>query len=971
MDNSGGIVPGAAISLKGAGVQQAVQTQADGSFTFANLPAGEYEISATYPGFTVAEVKVAVEPGATREVALQLNVTTAKQEVTVQADAGPEVSLEPDNNSTALVLKDKDLDALPDDPEDLQDALEALAGPGAGPNGGSIYIDGFSGGELPPKEMIREIRINQNPFSAEYDKLGFGRIEILTKPGADKLRGSFFFNDSDALFNSRNPFSSNKPDYSSRMYGGNIGGPLGKRASYFLNFNQRRVNDNAVVYAPNFIDPVTLATVPVQQSIVTPFVRTSISPRFDFQLSQNHTLTARFEENLTRRDNQGIGGYSLPAPYASLGYNSKSGEQNAMITETAVLSPRMINETRFQYERNRSDSFGGVGLPEINVAGAFTAGGNQTGRAYTLGHHYELQNNTSFSKGAHTIRWGIRLRRNDTANNSPAGYGGTFSFLGGLGPELDASNQPVPGSDGQPVMTRLLAVEQYRRTLLFQSLGYAPDQIRALGGGASRFTINAGNPYASIAQFDAAPWFQDDWRVRPNLTLSLGARYEIQTNVSDHKDFAPRIGFAWAPGTASHGRQKTVVRGGFGLFYDRVNSQLILNTRRLNGVNQLSYVVNNPDFYPNVPSLSTLTPAQNSVQTIANDYRAPYSMQAAIGVERQLPRNTTAAITYTFTRANHLGQTVPINAPLPGTYPLGQPDLGVRPLGDAGNIFQYESGGVMKQHMLMTNFNTRFSPRVSLFGNYTLNFAHDLPGQPSNPYNFAQDWGRSQLDRRHRFQLAGSVTGPLALQFSPFVIAQSGGPYDVLVGTDIYGTTWTNARAAFAPASTADTVCRTGIGCFESPVVGGAVVPRNYLNSAATISLNLRLSRSFTFGPPRGSRAQGGDMMGMGGGPGGFGGGPHGGGGPRGGGGRGMQMGGGGFGGGEGSAERRFGLTFSMMVTNVLNHFNPGGFQGNIYSPQFGMPTTANTGFGGGPGGGGGGNPANNRRVEFQTRFTF
>ena len=124
------------------------------------------------------------------------------------------MSVDPDSNVSALVIKGDDLASLPDDPDDLSDALQALAGPGAGPNGGSIYIDGFTGGQLPPKESIREIRINQNPFSAEFDRLGFGRIEILTKPGADKMRGSVGFNDSESTFNSRNPFTTNKPDFS-------------------------------------------------------------------------------------------------------------------------------------------------------------------------------------------------------------------------------------------------------------------------------------------------------------------------------------------------------------------------------------------------------------------------------------------------------------------------------------------------------------------------------------------------------------------------------------------------------------------------------------------------------------------------------------------------------------------------------------------------------------------------------------
>jgi hypothetical protein len=124
-----------------------------------------------------------------------------------------------------------------------------LAGPAAGPNGSQIFIDGFSGGAIPPKESIREIRINQNPFSAEYDKLGMGRIEILTKPGTDHFRGTLFLNDGNGVFNARNPYATNKPGYSNTMFGGNLSGPLGKRGSFFLNADQRYIDNNAIIHA--------------------------------------------------------------------------------------------------------------------------------------------------------------------------------------------------------------------------------------------------------------------------------------------------------------------------------------------------------------------------------------------------------------------------------------------------------------------------------------------------------------------------------------------------------------------------------------------------------------------------------------------------------------------------------------------------------------------------------------------------
>jgi len=852
-DDSGAVIPAAVVSVTGNNLTRSVQTQADGSYTIPGLPPGAYTVHASFPGFSTVDKEVTVSNGSV-EAPLQLRVTAERQEVTVSGEATGRVSVEPENNATALVLREEDMAALPDDPDDLADALQALAGPGAGPSGGSIYIDGFSGGQLPPKESIREIRINQNPFSAEYDRLGFGRIEILTRPGFDRFRGTLGINDSEAALNSRNPFSTNKPAFSSRMIMGNIGGPINKRSSFFLDFNRRQVRDNALVNAV-YLDPTTLAQQNIQTSIVTPLTRTSIAPRVDYQLSTNHTLVARFDYRWSNRENSGIGGYRLPAPYANMGYNSSGTDQNLSLTETAVVNTRVINETRFQFSRGRDESLGNL-LPQINVAGAFSTGGNNMGTQFNLDRHYELQNNTTFALGSHTVRFGVRARRNSLMEQSPQGFGGAFSFDGLVAPVLDANNQPVPGQTEQ-----ILGIEQYRRTLLFQGLGFMSDQIRALGGMPSQFSISAGNPYGSIVRWDAAPWILDYWRIRQNVTLSLGLRYETQTLLSDHGDIAPRIGFAWAPG-AGQNSHRTVVRGGVGLFYDRLSPATFLRLRQLNGSYQLNYVVTNPNFFPDIPPVSTLSLAQNSIYSADPNLRTQYMLQSAIGIERQLPGNTTAAITFTDTRSLHGLQTVPVNAPLPGTFVPGDPNSGVRPFGNAGNLFNYESGGRMTQKMLMLNFNTRFRRDLSLQGNYTYNLANDLPGTPTDPYNFNADWGRSSFERRHRLVLVGSLVAPFGLRLSPFVTIQSGAPYDVTLGRDLYGTTLRNVRPTFAAGPGPDVVCPASFGCFDTqPDLTGELVPRNYLTSAGLVSVNLRIGRTFGFGPARGRGAgSGGDI---------------------------------------------------------------------------------------------------------------
>ncbi len=522
-----------------------------------------------------------------------------------------------------------------------------------------------------------------------------------------------------------------------------------------------------------------------------------------------------------------------------------------------------------------------------------------------------------------------------------------------------------------------------------------------MGAGPSKFLIQAGDPYVSMVRRDVAPFVQDDWKVRPNFTLSLGLRYENQNLISDNKDVAPRIGFAWAPGSAKKGPQKTVIRGGTGIFYDRVTSAAFESAYLNNGIRQLDYTVDNPLFYPNIPSLSSLSLGNNTTYLVDPKFRTDYSMQSAIGVERQLPHSTTVALTYTFNRSNHLQQTVPINTPIPGTYnPLGGVTAtnGIYPYGfGAGRMIEYESGGFLKQDIVMFNFNTRFSRKVSLQGSYQYAHANDLPGTPTNPYNFLQDYGTSNLNRRSNLTVIGTVQLPAKITIAPTIIVHSGSPYDVTVGTDIYGDNG-SARGLFAPSGAAcsaqNGIYCTPVGNFTTnyPTLTGSgipanLVPRNYLTMPEIVSVNMRIYRVFGFGPkkvgaagamPSGGGPDGGGMGGPGGGGpggGGFGGGPGGGGGGRGGGG-GMSMGprGGGRGGGGGSSDRRFSLTASATFTNALNHFNPAGYDGVLTSTQFGQATSVNTGFGGGPGGGGmggGAGTANNRRIDFSLRLSF
>jgi len=181
----------------------------------------------------------------------------------------------------------------------------------------------------------------------------------------------------------------------------------------------------------------------------------------------------------------------------------------------------------------------------------------------------------------HALKFGGRLRGVNITDINPNNFGGTYTFTGALVPTLDANNQPVLDANGNPILVPITSIQRYQRTLILQNAGLNFAQIRALGGGATQFTLSAGDPLISASQADLALFVADTWKMRPNLTLDLGLRYEVQNNISGHGNFAPRVAVAWAPQRL---HQRLVLRGGFGIFYDRFALATIINALRYNGV---------------------------------------------------------------------------------------------------------------------------------------------------------------------------------------------------------------------------------------------------------------------------------------------------------------------------------------------------------------------------------------------------
>src|SRR3989441_13023001 len=429
-DPSGAAVAKTAVRLITAtGASLDTTSNEEGFYEFTGLAPGGYTLKAAAKGFTLfTKENVQILAGQVRQLNISLTIEVEKQKVEV-TDSPTKVDVDPSNNAGMVVMKGKDLEALSDDPDELKSELEALAGPSAGPNGGQIYIDGFTAGTLPPQASIREIRINQNPFSSEYDKLGYGRVEIFTKPGTDLFHGQLFLTGSTSAFNSRNPFEvippgTQPPDYYSTQFSANLGGPLvSKRALFFFNIERRDLNELSVVSA-QVVDPTTLAVTPFSDAVPNPRTRTNLSPRLDYQVSTNNTLTARYQYERQNETGNGIGQFNLQ----SLGFNELNTEHQLQISDTQIVNAKVINETRFQFIRETSDQTPQSTAPLVSVQGGFNGGGNGAGIYNDTLTRYELQNYTSMSHGKHFLKFGVRLRASRDVNESMSNFNGSFSF---------------------------------------------------------------------------------------------------------------------------------------------------------------------------------------------------------------------------------------------------------------------------------------------------------------------------------------------------------------------------------------------------------------------------------------------------------------------------------------------------------------------------------------------------------------
>jgi hypothetical protein len=817
-ETNAALVTATAVLVDEAGIERRATADNRGVVTFAGLPPGAYQLTVESGGFRSYTATLSIRRGANQATA-RLSVAI-KEEIIVSEEGADQRR----DNGFTTTLTQEEIDALSDDPDEMAEQLMQMAGAGA-----QIFVDGFRGGRLPPKDQIQQIRFHANSFSAEYHEAGMVRIEVITKPGMGGWRGQFNFGFRDESLNARNAFATERGPEQQKRFMVSFQGPLAKgRTSLSI------AADGLDAYESRTIVAFT-PTGSVNEQVRRPTDGMNATVRVEHALGPNSSIRAEYQRRSESRRNLGVGDFDLPAR----AYETESGTDTVRIRNTRVLGKKAFSELRFEFSESESTDLPSSIAPTIRVNESFVDGG--AGRSGTRrARELELAQNFDFTIGKHALRTGVLFEAGWWDSDQRTNGNGTYTFT-----SLDAYSAGLP----------------------------------------STYARRFGDPLVAYSMYQAGWYLQDDFRLRKNLSVSLGLRQEVQTEVDDSWNLAPRAAFTWTVGKAN-------VRGGWGIFYDWYASNVYEQTVRVDGTHQIDEYIIDPGFPVGTGSGTLLPP---SIIRSADHLAQPLIQQASIGIDRPLNEWMGVRADYMWTRGTSTLRSVNVNAP---------DAVGVRPDADVGNISEIQSSGLRRQDRITVGFNMRV-PNQRIFGNVmyqwanSRNHADSAVSLPSNSLDPDADWGPSAQDIRHRIFILANV--PLGLGMRAGLNAQGASalPYNITTGLDDNGDTVFNDRPA-------------GVG-------------RNSARGASQWNVNLRVSRSFNLGgvAPEGQGpvpigGSGGAQRGPGGGEGG---------GPQ------MMI--------MQGSNARYRLDVYVQALNLLNHTNMNAFVGNMLSPAFGEATSA------------------------------
>ncbi len=738
-DQTGGVLVGARVELltSSDSPSQAALTDATGAFRFDRVIPGAYSVRATLDGFRATTVRVTVGTSSPRPLRITMPLASVQQEITV-SNLAEQVNTRAANNLDAVTIDQDMLGQLPILDQNYIGTLSRFLDAGAlGTGGPTIVVNGMEVSTLNvTASAVQQIRINQDPYGAEYSRPGRGRIEILTKPGSQRYEGEFNLMARAGRFNARNAFADRRSTEQRQIFEGTLSGPAGHggKTSFLLSAEVDAQDRQATI----------LATTPggrVVDAVTQPNRNLDFSGSIVHQHSKSNTFSIRPAYGYESIRNDGIGGTTL----ASAATLFKHREEQVTYMQQTILTPTLLNQFQLLVGDEREPTSSVSPAQKIVVNGAFTGGGAQMNLVRTE-RHFQLNESVAFTSARHLIQAGVQVpdwsrRGFDDRSN----VGGTFYF----------SDLPAFAA-GRP---------------------YA-------------FIQQQGNGVIAPVEKLVGIYIKDSWQIGKQVSASFGARYDWQNFVTDHNNLAPRASFAYAPG----GGKANVIRGGAGVFYDRTGPVAIADTLQYRPGGLRRVVLTNPGYPDAFAGTAGLESQPPSLVRFAPGMKIPRSVQYSLAFEHQLQKATTVAVTYTGARGGDLFRSHDVNAPSPASGYLVRPDPGY------GVIRQIESTGRQRtnsiQVMLRGKVTRWFSGQTQYSYARAYNDTNGIGAFPANDYDLASEWARADFDRRHRFVLLGRVSVTDLFDAGLGVTVSSGAPFTETLGVDLFNSGRSGARPA-------------------------------------------------------------------------------------------------------------------------------------------------------------------------------
>jgi hypothetical protein len=766
-DQTGAVIPGATVAVSGqdaatrAITPDPVMTSDQGVAAIGGLAPGRYVVQAAFPGFATNFARdVRVRTGDNKQT-ISLEIEKLRDEITVGRDKQESAADAKVTFGSAMTREQ--IDALSDNPEEMKRQLMDMAGPGA-----VIRVDSFEGGDLPPKSQIKSIHVTRDTFAAENHNAGAIFIEIITQPGIGALRGGGRFSLRDGSLSGRSPFTPQKGPERTQNYGFNFGGSIvPQKSSFSVSIEGMTSYDT-----PNLNAALPTGLRSEALTLRTPRDRVNLSVQFDDAITRDQTLRLGFFTNRNTAANLGVGAYDLP----ERAFSTRDSSYTFRIQEAGPLGRRFFINSRLNVNVVHNERHAALEAPTYRVNDFFTSGGAQTAGARD-GKLINFQSDLDYIRGIHSVRSGIALEGGWTHSDITSNYLGTYTF------ESDTD---------------------------------------FINGTPRSYTRRIGDPVIDYRDFRGGFYVQDDIRVRRNLTLSPGARYELQTHVHSFNNIGPRFAVTWAPFKSG----KTTLRASTGIFYDWLDQFTYEQTLQVDGLHQRELNIVNPSF-PDPGNIGIIPPVNRYV--LSDDWKMPRSSRLTLAADQTVTPKLRAGILYTYMRREDIGRGLNLNAPING----------VRPDPTFGNIVLAVSDASARQHTIGFNYQIGGLPppflppnaprvdwkRAFLIGQYTFGiWDNNFDGQFNPPPSgtLATEWGPNQGDVRHRVNFSLITQTLKNLQAQLNLNAATGTPYTILTGRDSNGDLIFNDRP-------------DGVG-------------RNSVRGDGQLTLNANFNYSFQFG---------------------------------------------------------------------------------------------------------------------------